>query len=392
MARDAVEAPVRMVGFPSTGGGVAPYAVDSYTAHGLSAVWRSLDILCNSVTQLDWRELRLNAELPPSRLVRNPSALITRRDWVSRVVESMALYDAAFLLKVGGVDSEGVTMGLWPLDPTMVTPVQTQLPFMYPPEVYWVYGARVDADQLVILRRSMHASIPDHAAGILRLARTSLAAAMSAENYASRFWQAGGATSVVLETEQRLQPGQKSELSEAWRDRRSKGPDYAPVMDGGIRARDLGADPTAQSAVEARRELVADLGRHFGIPTALLNAPAGDSETYRSNDQANADLVRYTIQNYVDAIEDAISSQLPGGREMEMDLYPLLRASQLLEAQALNQLTGGKALMAVDEARDVLGLVPMEDPESLNPPPPAPVAAPAPAMPMPMMEGARAND
>ena len=37
------------------------------------------------------------------------------------------------------------------------------------------------------------------------------------------------------------------------------------------------------------------------------------------------DLVRYTLQNYIGAIEDAITDQLPGGRHMQMDTWTLTR-------------------------------------------------------------------
>jgi phage portal protein BeeE len=144
-------------------------------------------------------------------------------------------------------------------------------------------------------------------------------------------------------------------------------------MSSGIVAEMFGADPTQQAAVEARREMVADVGRYFGIPTRTLNAPAGDTETYATAQEGNQDLIRYTFRNYVGAIEDAISDQLPGGRRMEMDIYPLTQGTQLQTSQALQLATGGKAWMQVDEARELLGLGPVESPDTLNPPPPAPV-------------------
>ena len=109
-----------------------------------------------------------------------------------------------------------------------------------------------------------------------------------------------------------------------WREKRAMGPDYPPVMTNGIEAKDLGADITAQSAVEARKEMVADVGRYFGIPSHVLNTPQGDTETYSSTEASNMDLVRYTLQNYIGAIEDAISDQLPRGRFMDMDTYRLM--------------------------------------------------------------------
>jgi len=248
-------------------------------------------------------------------------------------------------------------------------------PFVLP-DTYWVGQRRVDADELVILHRSPMPGVSDTLGGVLNLARTTFAAAMAAEGYASRYWQGGGNPVVALETDAHLNATEAGEIADRWSERRSRGPDYAPVLSGGVTAHPFGADPTAESAVEARREMVADIGRYFGIPTRQLNAPAGDSETNASTESGNQDLVRYTLQNYIGAIEDAISDQLPGGRRMVINPRQLTRGTQLAEAQAIQLLTGNKAVIDPNEVRtEYLNLPPIEDPDTLNPPAPAPVIA-----------------
>lgn len=375
--RDAVPQPVNMIGFPSDGG-LTSGGVTATTTLGLSAVWRCLDILSNGVSQLEWRERRGNLDLPLSRIVNRPQAQRTRREWVSLVVSTLALFDVCYLLKAGGEDSEGVPMGLWYLDPTIVSPATTDLftnLFLLPPEEFFVAQKQVPRDSLVILHRSPQPTISDTAGGIINLARTTFAAAIAAERYASRYWQAGGSPTTVLETDQRLTGPQINETSELWAEKRSRGPDYAPVLSGGLKARSFGADPTSESAVEARRELVADIGRYFGIPTRILNAPTGDSETYTSSAAANQDLVRYTFQNYIGAIEDAISDQLPGGRRMVMDTRRLTRGTQLEQAQAYQLATGNRAWMTPEDVRDEIQLPPVENPADLEPAQPAVVPA-----------------
>jgi phage portal protein BeeE len=136
---------------------------------------------------------------------------------------------------------------------------------------------------------------------------------------------------------------------------------------------DSGIDPTAASAVEARKEMVADIGRYFGIPTLLLNAPAGDSETYGTSEGQALGLVTYTLQNYINAIEDAITDQLPGGRYLQIEVDPLRRGTQYSRAQSWQLATAGKAWMTPDEVREEEGLPPAERPDLLNPPAPTPV-------------------
>lgn len=358
-----------MVGFPSDGG-LLTSGVTGTTALGLSAVWRCLDILSNGVTQLQWEERRGNLNLPPSRLVQQPLQNCTRRDWTSYVVRSLALYDIAYLWHVGGYDAEGVPVGLWPVSPSYVTTTQTSYPILpfVTPDIYYIGTEKVPRENICILRRGTNVGIADWAAGIISIARIKFAETLAADAYASRYWQAGGSPTTVLETDADLNDTEANELSDRWLEKRSRGPDHAPVMSSGIKAHAMGADPTAQAAVEARRELVADIGRYFGIPSHILNSPQGDSETYHNSESGNLNLLRYTLQNYIDAIQDGISELLPGGRHVVMDTRPLLYSTQLARAQSFQLLTGGKAILDVDEAREELGLPPAEAPDRLNPP------------------------
>lgn len=366
--RDVIAAPGRMVGFPSDGGLVAG-GVTGTTALGLSAVWRCLDILSNGVSQLPWREYEGPIDLlQMDALAERPLQVATRREWVNYVVCSMALFDMAYILKIGTP-----TVSLWPLDPTTVYPSSrslSALPFMLPEE-FIVNTARVPADRIGILRRNPMPAVSESLAGVLRIARIKFAEAIAADAYSSRYWQGGGSTQQYLRTDAFLTGNKPQELSDRWREKRQQGPDHLPVMDGGIHLEDTGADPTQASAVEARRELVADIGRYFGIPSHTLNSPQGDSETYSSTESANQDLVKYTLQNYIGAIEDFISAELPAGRRIQMDTWPLRAGTQLAQAQANQLATGGKAWMSVDEVRERDNLGPVESPDELNP---APVA------------------
>lgn len=365
-SRDAEPAPRALIGMPADGG-LTFGGVTAATLAGMSAVFRSLDILSNGVSQLEWLERRGNLELPPSRIVSRPQAQRTRREWTSLSVATMALFDCTYLLQAGGLDSEGVPISLLYLDPTLVMPTDYDYARLLPPDEYWIGGARVPADQLVILRRGPLPTIPDHLAGVLNLARVQFAASLAADRYASRYWQAGGSPQTVLETDATMDDPTANGISDRWALRRMKGPDWAPVLSGGLKARDFGADPTAASAVEARKEMVADVGRYFGIPTQLLNAPAGDSETYNTTELQGIGLVTYTLMNYIRAIEDGISDLLPGGRYMQMETASLTRGTQLSRAQSWELALGGAngtgaAWMDVDEVREAEGLPPRELP------------------------------
>lgn len=362
-----------MIGF-SPDGGVQPGWVTPTTALSLSAVSRSLDILSNGVTQLSWGEYRGNLKLPSSRLVLEPTSWMTRREWTDRVVRTLALFDICYLLKVGGTDAEGVPLGLWPIDPTLISPTLVDNYSLIPPQQFRIGYEVVERDELVILHRTSTPTIIEGMASILILARAAFAAAISADRYASRFWQGGGSPTTVLTTPAHMGQTEADQNAARWAERRRRGPDYVPVLSGGLDAKPFGADLTQQAAVEARKEQVADVGRYFGIPTAMLNAPAGDSETYATTEQQGIHLARYTLADYIGAVQDGITGELPGGRYMRMDDWPLTAGTAITRAQTWQLATGGLPWMDTDEVRDREGLPPREI---------APPRAAAPVTPLP---------
>ena len=349
-----------MVGFPTGGSsGVLPYNVSTSTTMGLSTVWRCLDVLAYGVKQLPWVERLRNADLPLSRLTLRPWEAITRRDWTDVVVRTMALYDVAYLLKLEPYDQEGVPSGLWPIPPTIILPRTVDNLGLIPPMEYTVGRTTISADRIIVLRRAMVPGVPEYLAGFLQLARAELAAALAANNYASRYWQGGGSPTTVLETEANLNDVQATNLGNRWSQRRSQGPDHPVILSNGLKARDWGADPTTASAVEARQAQDADTVRYFGVPPRLANVRSWDSETYDNAEEENLDLLKYGLQNYIDAIEDGITDLLPGERELKILTSSLTEAAQLSRYQAL-QLAVGGPWMTVPEARDAEGLPPTE--------------------------------
>jgi phage portal protein BeeE len=335
--------------------GVSPYGVTETSALGLSAVYRCVSIIASAVSILPWGEWRGTLELPASRLTGRPMATMTRREWSSQVVATMALYNTAYLRHVGGVDLEGVPASLVPVPPLYLTPPE---PLAGIPD-YMIGTERVAPELVTVVRRAVWPQTSDQLGGLLQLARMAWAGALSAEGYASRYWQMGGPATTVISSDQVLEGPQAEDIAARWRDRRAQGPDWPAVLGKGADAHPYGADPLTEAAVEARRELVADVGRYFGVPSFLLNAPAGDSQTYRTTESEGLSFVRYTLGDYIAAVEDALSDLLPGARVMRMNPALLTRGEQLTRYQAWE--TAIRAgFLSTDEVRAAEGLAPVE--------------------------------
>lgn len=370
--------------------GLAP---SEAAAVGLSAVWRCLCVIADSISTSPWGEWRGLESVPVSRIVRRPMSGMTRREWTWLVTATLALYNVAYVRMAGGEDSEGVPWSLVPVPPLVIAPEDPDPWGIRPPTAYRIGGERVSAEFVIRMRRVMLPSIPPELASLLSLARASLGSAISADWYAAGYWLTGAAPQVVLTTDQELTQPQADEIADSWVDKRSSDPSRPAVLGKGAHADDFGADLSAASAVEARREMTADVARYFGVPPHLVNAPTADSMTYQNVEQAGLDLVRYCLEPYAAPVEDCISDLLPGdpleGRRMEVELRHLTLGGFTDRAQGYALATGNRPWLSPDEVRQAEGRAPSDalasDLTPVAPPPPPPPPAPVtpPAQPAP---------
>lgn len=320
----------------------------------LNPVWRCVTLIADAVADMPWSEWRGDRRIdPPSRLVRRPFALKTRRWWTWRIVATLALHNTAYVLHIDGEDQDG-PRSLLPLPPATIQPVLPDPWGLIDPLAYTIVGRYTPAEYVTLITRAPMPGIPYNLAGLIDLARRQFTAYLAADMHMSRYWQAGGTPTAVITSDQRLEDPDAERIAQRWVDRRARGTEWPAVFGQGAEAHPWGADPTTESATEARRELTAEVGRYFGVPTRILNAPAGDSETYSNVENDAIDLWRYTLRGYAGPIEDAISELLPGdyitGRRMELDPARWLQGNLNDRATAWAALKNA-AIVSVDEAR-----------------------------------------
>ena len=339
-------------------------------AAGLSAVRRCVSVIANAVAGRTWQEWDGTRRLDASRLVLRPAAGMTRREWAWRVV-------------VGPSPSTTWPTSTWSAGLTMrgvprirgrsesgPGPHRPGRPLGHhpAPRIPTVRDGGDDpAEAIIRVRGAIWPGVPPHLQGILAMARASMGMAGASEAYAAKYWAAGGTPVTQITTDQELSDPQAESIALRWQARRSLGPDFPAVMGKGAHADPFGADPTTQTAVEARRDIQTDVARHFGVPAhlAMVQTPAGSGMTYTNVELEGLSLDRYTLGGYVDPIQDAISDLLPGGwqggRRMVIDMAALTRADQLTRHQAWAIALGGKTSpgwMTQPEVREAEGLPP----------------------------------
>ena len=342
------------------------YPLTVIEAVGISAVRRCVTLIANAIAGQRWTEWQdgVRLESPISALVKRPSAIMTRREWVWRVVSSMALDDISYLYMTGGVDDEGVPGSLIPLPRQLVHVAGYSDPYgIFPPTQYLLQGRNdpISAEYIIPVRSAFWPGVPAHLVGILQMARNSMMSAIASDGYASRYWQAGGSPTTVISTDQELNKPQVQEIKDQWRDSRAAGPDYAAVFGKGATAKPWGADISQAVAVEARRDIVVEIANLFGVNAQYLNVvPTGASKTYSNVQDEALSLERFTLSGFVDPIQDVISDLLPDDRFMLIDMTRLTRAGQESRFRSWQIATGMKPWMMPSEVRTEEGLPPSE--------------------------------
>jgi len=345
----------------------AAYPLTVIEAAGVSAVRRCVTLIANAIAGQRWTEWegepaqRLEVV---SRIVKRPAAAMTRREWVWRVVASMALNDVSHIYMVGGVDDEGVPGSLIPLPKDAISPAGLVDPWgIFPPTQYTISGVAgtVSSEAIISVRSAFWPGVPSHLQGILQMARNSLMSAWASDAYVSRYWQAGGTPVTQITTDQELDNTQADIIAGRWRDRRSQGPDYPAVLGKGAKAEPWGADVSQALAIEARRDIAAEVANLFGIPSHYINVnPPGSSMTYSNVQDEALSLDRFTLSGFYDPIQDVISDLLPEERFMLIDMTRLTRAAQESRFRAWAIATGNKPWMTASEVRVEEGLAPNE--------------------------------
>jgi len=350
------------------------YPISVIEAAGISAVRRCVTLIANAIAGQRWTEWVGTEQITPvSRLVRRPAAIMSRREWVWRVVSSMALTDISYLYMTGGVDDEGVPGSLIPMPRESISPAGFADPFgIFPPTAYTISGraGTISGEYVIPMRSAFWPGVPPHLVGILQMARNVMMSAHASDNYQSRYWQAGGAPVTQISTEQELTDPQAESIAARWRDRRAKGPDYPAVLGKGATAQPWGADIANALAIEAKRDISIEVANLFGVPARYLNiVPTGQSQTYANLNDEALSLERFTLSGFTDPIQDVISDLLPDSEDerfMLIDMTRLTRAGQEARFRAWAIATGNKPWMMAEEVRAEEGLPPNPDIDTLD--------------------------
>ena len=318
----------------------------------VTAVWRAVQILCNTVSGLELKTYRYEDRIENPLLVNNPSVFFNRKEFLFQTMSSMVLYGEAFWLKSYGPDDQVNNLTI--VHPQMVTITQEPGEPIY----YWYQEQKFTRSGMAHLKLF---SEPTSLRGIgpIQACHEDIVAALNLREYAAAWYSSSGIPSGVLTSAQQINGSQANDLRERWESIQEQR--RVAVLGNGFAYDSISVNPKDALFVDVQDSVVQQIARLFGIPaTLLLIGITGSSQTYQNVEQENQSFLNTTLKQYTDSIELALSECLPRGNKCMFDFSTLLRTDTKNRFEAYKTAVEA-GFMTINEVRKSEGLPPVEE-------------------------------
>jgi HK97 family phage portal protein len=341
-------------GFNERSSGIIPpprsatSGVTTNDALSLASVYRSVSIIATAMKQLGIHVYRDDAEVTPTPLlIRQPDIKMTRELWMEQTVNSMALSGNFYWLIAR--NGRGEVVNLEVLNPFDVM-IQTD---DYGVALYYTYRGVIKYELSDLYHGGMMA-VPGNAyyLGPIQSCQAELLNARDTRDYASVWFTDSGIPNGVLKSDQMLSPDQAAAAKDAW-NATAGAKNGVAVLGNGLSYQPMYLNPRDSMFIDAQGWNVQQIARLFGIPANMLMASVdGNSMTYTNMEQEQMAFVRYTLSQYIVAIESGLTYLTTRGTMVKMNVESLLRSDTLTRYQA-HQIAIASGWMTIDEVRAI---------------------------------------
>lgn len=359
----------------------AGVAVTEQTALGLSAVFRAVSLIAQSIGQLPLKTYRdtEGLRIEVSSFLDDPGGPdgLTPFEWMELVLVHLLLHGNAFLLHV--FNGAGSIAALQPLHPLCVQIVPE--PAAPAGKVFRVTLANGTQRTLTTADLTHIPALgTDGLCGYspIWIARNSLGTAIAGDRAAAKMFANGAMISglVTPKGDDDITEEEAKAVKEGL-DRKIAGWENSSTV--AVFNKALQFTPWTLSAedaqfIESRTFQIEEVARWYGIPPHLLMSVEKTTSWGAGIEEQNRGLSRTVLAPWCARIEQRLSRLLPMPRFVEFDMAGLERGTPAEEINLLIQQTQA-GILTIDEARAIRNLPPLGTPTAL----PAPLSSPQPA-------------
>lgn len=298
---------------------------------------------------------------PLAATIKRPDIYVTRSRWMEALVKDLAIYDAAYRIKVRSEDGR---VALVRVPSSMVAPLGEN---WLRPDGFRITGRSgtvdYDRDQVIYLH-GYHPSDPRKGLSPLETLRQLLSEQLAAAEHREGMWRQGARTALVIERPQAAPPWSdaararfRAEWEAAYTGAAASG--RTAVLEEGMQAKPLQAfsprDAQYLETTQLAREIVASA---YGVPSGLLGL---GNVNYSSLTEQHRQLYTDCLAPWLTFISEELEAQLlpefpvSDSTYLEFQLADKLRGS-FEEQAAVLQASVGAPYLSRNEARARLNL------------------------------------
>jgi HK97 family phage portal protein len=332
------------------------------TAMSIGVVYRSVDILSTSLSQLTIGSYRNGVEVPLTKnnsnlILKNPNVDEPFSAFAQETVFSLALWGNAYWRIWGDTKAPA---SLEVLDPNSVSIVRDKNGV----KQYFVGQDNLTGKVKHLKLQRLPGK--DYGVGPVQASPSELYAAMRLKEFATSWFDVSGVPTGILTTDKPLTPEMAGAFAKAWSDfLASNG--GTMVLSQGISYEPIRIKPAEAQFLEVQNQNNINIARLFGIPPMHLTVElSGTSNTYTNLEQLNILFIQDTLIRYMNEIENALSDFVPRGQEVKFKEEGLLRSDALGKWNVIEKQVG-VGYTTGNELREQEGKAPLQQPSNPAP-------------------------
>jgi len=330
---------------------------NSYQAMNISAVYRAVDIISDSVAMLpiyvtDERDKEINHQI--NWVFRNMN--LTKFNFMKLMVKSVLLKGNGFAFIEWGEDGlrKPTVLNIRYLDPSEVTINYDKKTGKLSYTVSNFKKRIVEPFEMIHLIKNSYDGV--NGQSVVSYATRAIKLANNTENSANSFFTNGCNLAGVLTVQGQLSDKQRNDIRSSWNQAYSNGGNGLAVLQGNMEYKPIQLSAADSQLLESRAYNVQDIARFFGISPVLLGDLSNSS--YNTIEAAQNEFLLHTLQPYITMIEEEFTRKLflpsETGFKVCLNENELLKTDKTAQAQYYGALLD-KGVLSINEVREELG-------------------------------------
>lgn len=348
---------------------VSLFKTNSVPALSLSSVFAAIEIISNSIAELPFN-IKTKKENKTNIVEGHPlykifdNCLLTKYMLIKMLVSDMLLYGDGIAYIERTADGTPINLVYCPHGTVTIVynELSRKLYYLIPS----LRRGRIEPiDVIHILKNSINGV---EGRGILQYASKTIDLSGYTEKAALDYFGSGCHVAGILSSKSpRLTEKDVNDISASWNRAHGKQGTGMAILPADLTYQAVSSSSKEAQMLESRLFNIQDIARFFNINPVLLGDLSHSS--YSTIEASLLEFVTHTLYPYITLIENELKRKLikPSEKDLYIDLDAgfILKSDKSSQASYLNTLVGG-GIMTINEARQQLGLNPMDGGDDLR--------------------------